>query len=197
MDILSYIMASIDTDIKTMINPYLKSEASGPEIWIRIVHEVQSSSVERMIKVKEVLSKCRVRSFKGDDVKQYSKYVMQICRDLENGQELPKHAVVMIVDQLIDVPVEKFRMEFLGIRPSIVEQMNYYHGKTPRDIKTIQIKMGLYTYENLLSKASLSYQTLFDLGQWGPAGHIKDRLGAPEAMFTSVETNALSQKAVS
>ena len=87
-------------------------------------------------------------------------------------------------------------MEFLGIRPSIVEQMNHYHGKTPRDIKTIQIKMGFYTYENLLSKASLSYQTLLDLGQWGPAGHIKDRLGAPEAMFTSVETNALSQKAV-
>ena len=71
-----FLLASIDTDIKTMINPYLKSEASGPVIWIRIVHEVQSSSVERMIKVKEVLSKCRVRSFKGDDVKQYSKYVI-------------------------------------------------------------------------------------------------------------------------
>jgi hypothetical protein len=94
-----FLLASIDMDMKSMINPYLKSEASGPEIWIRIVHEVQSSSVERMIKVKDVLAKCRVRSFKGDDVKQYAKYVMQICKDLENGQELPKHAVVMIVDQ--------------------------------------------------------------------------------------------------
>ena len=96
-----FLLASIDNDIKTMINSYLKSEASGPEIWIRIIHEVQSSSVERMIKVKSDLSKIKVRNFKGDDVKQYAKQVMQICRDLENGQELPKHAVIIVVDQLI------------------------------------------------------------------------------------------------
>ena len=42
----------------------------------------------------------------------------------------------------------------------------------------------------------MSYETLLDLGQWGPAGHIKDCLGAPEAMFTSTEVNALSQQAV-
>jgi hypothetical protein len=47
----------------------------------------------------------------------------------------------------------------------IIEQMNHYHGKTPRDIKNVQIKMGFYTYENLLAKASLSYQTLLDLVQ--------------------------------
>ena len=191
-----FLLASIDNDIKTMINPYLKSEATGPEIWIRIINEVQSSSVERMIKVKGDLSKIRVRNFKGDDVKQYAKQVMQICRDLENGQELPKHAVVIVVDQLIEVPVEKFRMEFLNIRPTIVSEMNFYHGKSSRDIKRLQVLNGYDTFETLLTRATLSYQTLLDLGQWGPAGHIKDRLGAPEAMFTLKEVNALSQQAI-
>jgi hypothetical protein len=191
-----FLLNSIDSDIKSMLNPYLKSDSTGPEIWIRVVHEVQSSSVERMLKVKNDLSRSRVRNFRGDDIKQFSKHIMQICRDLENGQELPKHAVIIIIDQLIEVPVEKLCMEFLSIRPTVVEQMNNYHGKSPRDIKTLQIQNGYYTYESLLAKENMSYETLLDLGQWGPAGTIKDRLGAPEAMFTSTEVNALSQQAV-
>ena len=87
-----FLLASIDMDMKSMINPYLKSEASGPEIWIRIVHEVQSSSVERMIKVKEVLSKCRVRSFKGDDMKQYAKHMsclsVEILKTVKNSRSM-------------------------------------------------------------------------------------------------------------
>lgn len=41
------LLASIDNDndIKSNVNTYLKSKATGPEIWIRMIHEAQSSSV--------------------------------------------------------------------------------------------------------------------------------------------------------
>jgi hypothetical protein len=90
-----------------------------------IVRAVQSSSVVRMNKVKIDMSIYGVHYFKGDDENQYATHAMQISRDLENGQELPKHLVVSVVDHLIEVPIEKFSIEFLSIRPTHVQQRSH------------------------------------------------------------------------
>jgi hypothetical protein len=64
-------------------------------------------------------------------------------------------------------------------------------------IRNMQIINKYHTYERLLNRATTAYQTLVDLGQWGPSSSIRDRTGAPETMYTKVEVNALAQKMVS
>ena len=67
-DSATFLLNSIDPSLKKLITPFLKDDISGPEIWIRIVSEMQSSSVERMIKVAADFEKVRVKHFKVENI---------------------------------------------------------------------------------------------------------------------------------
>jgi GAG-pre-integrase domain/Zinc knuckle len=196
IDSREFLLNSIDSDIKLLISPFITSATSGPEIWMWIVGEIQSSSIERLVSVAENIKKCKLKSFKGENVKQYSAHMLTLCRDLANGQSLPRDICLTIVDQLIDCSVEKFRTTFLNLRDRIIDEMREYHGKSDFAIREMQVRQRLFTYESLLSKANTSYQTLLDLKQWGPNVFSKDKSGAPETLLSSAEVNALVQKAV-
>jgi hypothetical protein len=193
IDSREFLLNSIDADIKLLISPFITTASSGPEIWMLIVGEIQSSSVERLVSVAEEIKKSKLKSFKGENVKQYSSHMLTLCRDLANGQSLPRDICLTIIDKLIDYSVEKLRTTYLNLRDRIIEEMRECHGKSDSLICLIQTRNRFFTYETLLSKANSSYQTLLDLKQWGPNVVSKDKSGAPETLMSSAEVNALVQ----
>ena len=48
-----YLLNSIDNSIYDQIDPYLTPESIGPEIWMRIIGEIQSFSSDRLLTVIE------------------------------------------------------------------------------------------------------------------------------------------------
>lgn len=192
-----FLLNSIDPLMKLTITPFVTPDTTGPEIWMRIVSEIQSSSVERLVQVANDVKKLRLKDYKGEDVKTYSLAMMALCQDLQSGQSLPRDICLTIIDHLIECSVEKFRMDFLTIRREVLDQLRKYHGKSNDVICNLQRTNNYHTYDSLLETANISYNHLVDMKQWGPAVNTKDKHGAPETLVTAAEANALVQKAIS
>jgi hypothetical protein len=104
------LLNSIDSELKILLNPVLRVDVSGPELFMQIVSEIQRTSVEMLSKLAKHVEKVTLKSFKGENVKLYSAKIIQMCRDLESGQSLQRDIALTIIDQLGECYVEKFRL---------------------------------------------------------------------------------------
>jgi hypothetical protein len=193
-DSANFLLNSIDNSIMEQLNPFLLPTTTGPEIWMRIIGEIQSFSTDRLLTVVDQIKKTKLKDFKGEDVKKYVSTMMNYCRDVDHGESLPCEICITIVDQLIDCSVEKFRMEFLSYRPTVMNELRLYRGKSPEVIRSMQKYNRYFTFESLLKRANLAYQSLVDQSLWGPDVHSRDRTSTPESL--TAEANALVQKAI-
>lgn len=185
-DSMMYLLNSIDTSLKQEINSFINSETSGPELWMRIVTSVQSSTIERMTKLQRLIRETKVKDYRGENIKEYAKKMMSYCRDLEAAGKLPEDICYIIIEQLIVTNNKRFESDMLFIRRMVIEETRQYWGRNQDIIKLIQLDKGYFTYQSLLEKAIDSYQTLMDTNQWGMAIEKKDKL--------TPEVNALIQK---
>ena len=83
------------------------------------------------------------QNFKGENIRLYAAHLTTLCRDLDTGLDLPRDICLTIVDQLIDCSVEKFRIDFMTVRRTILLEMEEYHGKSPLEVKHLQ-KLNRY-----------------------------------------------------
>lgn len=195
-DSKEFLLNSIDDDLVLQLAPFIDENTTGPEVFMRIINEVQSSSVERLVKVSQDVRLCKVKNFKGENIRLYAAHLITLCRDLDSGLDLPRDICLTIVDQLIDCSVEKFRIDFMTIRRTILIEMEEYHGKNPLEVKHLQKLNRYYSYDKLLNSAVLAYQSMIDLQQWGPNVVNTDTSAAPEIMIAEAEVNALIEKAI-
>jgi hypothetical protein len=80
IDSREFLLNSIDADIKLLISPFITTASSVPEILMLIVGEIQSLSVEQLVSVAKEIKKSKPKSFKGENVKQYSSHMFTLCR---------------------------------------------------------------------------------------------------------------------
>ena len=85
-----FLLSSIDPNMKKMINPFITDTTTGPEIWMRIVSEFQSTSIQRLDHVRKQLESVKLKQFKGENVKGYADHVSILCKDLDYGHRLPE-----------------------------------------------------------------------------------------------------------
>jgi hypothetical protein len=190
-DSLMYLLNSVDAAVKQEITPFLTAETTGPELWMRIVGTVQSSTIERLSKLLKTIRNIKLTDYK-ENIKEYCRVMIGYAKELDAAHKLPEEMCYIILDQLCDCSNEKFKLDFMGLRKTVAMEIREYHGKSRDAIRNIQVSKGHYTYLSLLQEASETYQTLVDLGQWNISTKNKDRGGAPEAM--TAEANALVQK---
>ena len=130
VDSAEFLLNSIDEVMSQQIGPFITHESTGPEIWMRIVGELQSSSSDRLLTVVEKVKRLKVQDFKGQDVKKFSAEMMTYCTDLQLGGSLPREICVTIVEAFLNTTVERFRMEFYAIRPTIMAEFKRFNGHT-------------------------------------------------------------------
>lgn len=190
-DALMYLLNSIDATVKQEITPFITSSTTGTELWMRIVGTVQSSTIERLSKLSKTIRNIKLSDYK-ENVKEYSRVMMGYSKELDSAHKLPEEICYIILDHLCESSNEKFKVDFMGMRKKIAQEIREYHGKSRDAIKNIQVTNGHYTYISLLEEACETYQTLVDLGQWSVVGKSRDKGGVPEAM--TAEVNALVQQ---
>jgi hypothetical protein len=188
---------SIDPEMRKEIIPYCRRGITGPELWMRIIADVHSDSVQRMESLKEEVKAMKLRDFKGENVKMFTAAMLDKCRELENANALPPNICITINNQLTLCTVADFRIEFQGLRKALNANLRLYNGKNQQAIKRLAVDNDHHTYDGILSEASMSYQSLIEQGLWGPAVVNKDKGRAPEAYLTQAEANNLIQKAIS
>jgi hypothetical protein len=190
----TFLINSIDPEMRKDIVPYCRRGITGPELWMRIVADVHSDSVMRMEQLKEDVKAMKVKDFKGENIKMYSAAMLEKCRELENANALPANICITINNQLTQCSVADFRIEFQALRKELNASLRLYNGKTPAAIKKLAVSKGHHTYDELLEEAGLSYQSLVETNLWGPAVTNKDKGRAPEGYLTQAEANTLIQR---
>ena len=119
-----------------------------------------------------------------------------ICRDLDNGQRLPREISLIILDQLCECSVDPFKHQFFALRNTILDELRESHGLSDSLLREQQETNKWITYEILLNKADAAYKTLRDLDKWGPNVHNIDRSVVPDTMISQAEVNVLVQRAL-
>jgi hypothetical protein len=140
MDSREFLLNSLDSKFLLKITPFITSTSTGPEVWIRIVNEVQSSSVERLLKVSNDVRNIKIKNFKGENISDYSSKMLMLCRDLDNGQRLPREICLTILDQLCECTVAPFKHQFYALRNSILDELRESHGLSDVAWREIQIE---------------------------------------------------------
>ena len=104
-----------------------------------IVSDVQADSVQRLELVKKKLQARKLTDFPGENVEAYAKDIMHKCKELHHGRMLPNNVCLTIIDHLSTCSVEAFRIEFLSMRPAVVNQLRQSAGKTQQKIDKRQL----------------------------------------------------------
>ena len=114
-----WLFNSLDSGLKSSLRTTYSKRPSGPQLWMSIVSEVQTTSLRRnrdLIKKFESLS---LSNFKGENVEDYAKAVDHLLVQLERDGQLPKLHLLDIVDDLTKCTVMDFKIQWMGRRPAI------------------------------------------------------------------------------
>jgi hypothetical protein len=86
-----FLLNSVDLVTKQEINPFMLESTSGPELWMPTVGTVQSSTIERLTKVEDLIRVMKLSDFTVENVKEYSRKMIGYCKDLEAAGKLPEN----------------------------------------------------------------------------------------------------------
>jgi hypothetical protein len=68
-----WLINSLDESLKASLRTQLSSRPTGPQVWMLIVAEVQSDSLNRCDELAESFKKLTLMQFKGENVRDYCK----------------------------------------------------------------------------------------------------------------------------
>jgi hypothetical protein len=175
-DSATFLLNSIDIELKTHVRTLLTRDTTGPEVFCLIVQAVQSDSIRSLREKAKQLSDIKMKSYPGENVKDITRDIMNMANDLERAGRLPDDILEMIVNIFTKSADEEFRIHFVGMRKDVEKSMRDTLGKDPA---TIARMPDVITYRILCQSASSLYQTLIDSDGWGPALNLKDKGSAP------------------
>ena len=84
----TFLLNSIDTQMRKEILPLCRPDITGPELWMRLVSDVYADTVQRMELLKDEVRNMQFKTYKGENVKEYATKMLEICTELENGMAL-------------------------------------------------------------------------------------------------------------
>jgi hypothetical protein len=159
-----FLLNSIDTDLKTHVRTLLVPESTGPEVFCLIIQEVQSDSIRSQREKAKKLSKIKMSSYPGENIKDITRDIIHLANDLERGRRLPEDILEMILNIFTKSTDEEFRIYFVGMRKEVEQHMHATLGKDPAIISRMP---NVLTYRTLCQRAKTLYQTLVDHNAWG------------------------------
>jgi hypothetical protein len=159
---------------------------TGPEFWMYLIAEVQSSSLERLRQIEQdIKNKLKPSLESGENIKTLCVKINEACDELERAEVLPQDIILTIVNNFCESKVEPFRHAFLNRRADVRKYLKRIQGKDKSVVAAIP-KHDRISYASLCKEACDEYQALIDTKQWPPAGNAGDKGDAPEALVAQV-----------
>jgi hypothetical protein len=173
----AWIEDSIDSELWNSLRPHVTRDITGPELYMILVSEVQSDSIQSMRAKERKLLGLRLKDYPGENVRNLNADILLLCDTLSNNRTLPIDTNLAIVDKYTESSSEDFRVHFMTRRAAVEIFMKATAGK---DESVIAQLPNPITFKTLTLEASTKYQSLLDTNKWPSAATANDRGGAPD-----------------
>ena len=177
-DSAKWLVNSLDDTLKTSLHHVLDTPMTGPELWMAIVDEVMSDSLQRVDDLVKEFEGLKLTKYKGENVAEYCEEAGNKLVQLEKDDALPRMHLLAIINVFCDCSVMDFKIVFMGRRAAVEKFLRESNGKDAAAIAAMPNKI---TYKTLLAEGKSQYNNL--RSRWGPAKAAKE----------SVETAMLSK----
>jgi hypothetical protein len=175
----SWLEDSLDSDLWNSLRSQVDRDLSGPELYMVLVSEVQSDSIQSMRTKEHKLQALKLKDYPGENVRDLNNDILVLCNTLFNNKTLPIDTILCIVDKYTAASSEDFRVHFMTRRAAVESFMRATAGK---DAAVIAAMPDPITYRSITAEASTKYQSLLDTDKWPSAATANDRGGAPDIL---------------
>ena len=158
---------SLDESLKASLRPKLALRPNGPVLWMMIVSEVQSDSLQRTDLLVEKFKKLTLAQFKGEDVGSYCDAAELILLQLEKDDQLPRLHLMTIVDVFSSASVMDFKIHWMGRRSAVHSFIKESAGKAAAAVSSMPNRIHFST---LLDEGRSLFRELTDGQKWGSTG---------------------------
>jgi len=156
-DSFEWIYNSIDESLKNDLRFDVIDKATGPQLWMLIVQEVQKASSRLTAELTKKWQSLQLASFKGENVKDYVNAALDLLVQLDRNGKLPETHLTDIVDHLTACSVMDFKILWMTERRDVEQFLEKISGKEKKVIEKMPDKI---TYQSLLAKARRNYMEL-------------------------------------
>ena len=164
-----WLVNSLDESLKASMRHALDTPMSGPEMWMVIVDEIMSDSLQRVDDLVKEFDALKLTKYKGENVAEYCEEAGNILIQLEKDAALPRMHLITILNVFCDCSVMDFKVVFMGRRAPIEKFLRESHGKDAAAVAAMSSKV---TYKSLLAEGKSQYNNL--KSRWGPAKAVKE-----------------------
>jgi hypothetical protein len=167
-DSAKWLKESLDLTMKVALRSSLAKATTGPDVWMLIVQETVSSSINRCEGLADDLKALKLINFPGENVEAYCAKADELLSQLETEGELPTNHLVTIVDALGECSVLEFKVEMINLRSEVVKFKRDSVGKDPSVVAAMPNRI---TWQSVLTDAKRHYKDL--LKKWGPSKDLQ------------------------
>jgi hypothetical protein len=187
-----WLVNCLDESLKTTLRNQLAANPTGPQVWMLIVGEIQTTSLRRCKDLADKFEALRLSQFTGENVREYANTAQEILAQLERDDQLPLNHLTDIVDHMSACSVMDFKIYWMTRRTAVEDFVKATLGKDKSVVAAMPNKI---TYDDLLSEAKEKYINLQK--QWGPSPSAEEKALVSKIQALTAQVANLKQNLTS
>jgi hypothetical protein len=177
----AFLLDSLAVDLKTTITELIEDDDSFHVVWLTLMNEIQTQSIERIESIKRQIKDRKPQMYPGQDLMKMAVANRADALELTNaGQYEHNLSLDMLKNYLLGggADNEDFRFPLRLLKLKLDEQLIQigYMDKDAADAHMVKEKLH---YKDINNGATKTYRKQSDLGQWPPAKNASDSKAPP------------------
>jgi transposase InsO family protein len=177
----AFLLDSLDVELKTTITELIEDNDSFNVVWLTLMNEIQTQSIERIESIKRQIKDRKPQMYAGQDLMKMAVANRADALELTNaGQYEHNLSLDMLKNYLLGggADNEDFRFPLRLLKIKLDEQLIQigYMDKAAADAHMLTEKLH---YKDINNGATKTYRKQKDLGQWPPAKNASDSKAPP------------------
>ena len=187
-----YVLDSVDTTLHRKISNRLKEDDRFPALWIIMIDEFQSTSIERYDSLKATIRNLSVHQYAGQNVEELAEAFKKAAEELTIAGQYDNTYSLKMLTAFIAAggegqTAEDYRFELRQLRKPLEDALKLIAYKEKGAARQHMVDNKL-TYEDICDTAMESYRKYRRDNKWQPLHHAKD-VKVPAKTFGNVLTS--------
>jgi hypothetical protein len=95
-----WLVKCLDESLKTSLRNQLAANSTGPQVWMLIVEEIQTTSLRQCKGLADSFEALKLSQFTGENVREYANTAQELLAQLERDDQIPLNHITDIVDHM-------------------------------------------------------------------------------------------------
>jgi hypothetical protein len=177
----AFLLDSLAVDLKTTITELIDDDDSFHVVWLTLMNEIQTQSIERIESIKRQIKERKPQMYAGQDLMKMAVANRADALELTNAGQYEHNLSLDMLKNYLQgggVDNEDFRFTLRLLKMKLDEQLIQigYMDKAAADAHMVKEKLH---YKDINNAATKTYRKQSDLGQWPPAKNASDSKAPP------------------